>query len=231
MIVAEDDNILALNKPAFLSTLDERETEKISLLKLAKSYNPDVQVCHRLDKETSGIIIFSKYNDIYREISMKFEHRKISKAYHAISEGCHDFKNLEINKPISVNSKGFSKIDFGGGKESLSIFNTLKIYRHFTLIECKPVTGRLHQIRVHLKSANAPIAGDVRYGAQMPMLSALKRKFKLGKFEEEKPIINRVALHAFSISFELGVKKYHLEAAYPKDFKTFQTLLEKYDQI
>lgn len=220
-----------MNKPAFLSTLDERETERISLLRLAKSYNTDLQVCHRLDKETSGIILFSKNNEIYREISILFEHRKISKVYHAICQGNHNFKNFEINKPLSTNSKGFSKIDFGGGKESLSIINTLKVYKHFTLLECKPITGRLHQLRVHLKSVNAPISADERYGAEMPLLSSFKRKFKLGKFEDEKPIINRVALHAFSLNFELCGKKYCLEAPYPKDFKTFCTLLEKYDQI
>lgn len=222
---------MALNKPAHISTLDERDTEKNYLLKIAKGYLPEVQACHRLDKETSGVIIFSKNNKVYRDISILFEKRKVTKTYHAISEGCHNFNNIEINKPISINSKGFSKIDYHGGKDSLSYFNTLKIYKHYSLIECKPVTGRLHQIRVHLKSANAPIAGDVMYGGKLPMLSSFKRKYNLAKYEEEKPIINRVSLHAYSISFELYGKKYFFRAEYPKDIRAFLTLLEKYDKM
>lgn len=163
---------------------------------------------------------------------MLFEARKVTKKYHAISQGSHNFINLEINKPLSVNSKGFSKIDFGSGKQSLSIINTLKNFKDYSLLECSPVTGRLHQLRVHLKSVNAPIAGDLQYGGILPMLSSFKRKYKLSKFEdEEKPIINRVALHAYSIKFELEGKEYFFEAPYPKDFNALMTLLEKYDKF
>ena len=88
MIVAEDDHIVAINKPAFLSTLDERDETKKSLLGLARKQWPDIQVCHRLDKETSGIILLAKNNEVYRQMAIKFEHRKVTKWYHAVAEGC-----------------------------------------------------------------------------------------------------------------------------------------------
>ncbi len=231
LIVAEDDHIVALNKPAYLSTLDERDETKKSLLGLARKQWPDIQVCHRLDKETSGIILFAKNNGVYREMAKQFEHRKITKWYHAIAEGCHHFDQLEINKPLKINAKGYAKIDFREGKESLTMANTLEIFKHFTLLQCYPFTGRMHQIRVHLKSQNAPLASDVQYGGSMPMLSKIKRKFSLSKDTEEQPIMNRVALHAKSLHFTLYEKEYKLEANYPKDFGTFLKLLYKYDTI
>lgn len=231
MIVAEDEHIVAINKPAFLSTLDERDETKKSLLGMARKQWHDIQVCHRLDKETSGIILFAKNPEVYRLMAMQFEHRKITKWYHAIAEGVHHFNQLEIDKPLKTNAKGFAKIDFGEGKESLTIVDTIEIFRHFTLLQCYPFTGRLHQIRVHLKSQNAPLAADLQYGGSMPMLSKIKRKYSSGKDTEEQPMMDRVALHARSLHFELYDKKYELEAEYPKDFGTLLKLLRKYDMV
>jgi 23S rRNA pseudouridine955/2504/2580 synthase len=230
IIVYEDDHVVALNKPAFLSTLDERDETKKSLLGIARQHWEGIKVCHRLDKETSGIILFAKTDDAYREMAIRFEHRKVTKWYHAIAEGRHQFEQLEIDKPLKINSKGYAKIDFREGKESLTIVNTLEIFRHYSLIQCYPFTGRLHQIRVHLKSQNAPLAADLQYGGSMPMLSDLKRKFSLAKDAEEQPIMNRVALHSHSLYFDLYGKNYELHAEYPKDFGIFLKLLRKYDQ-
>lgn len=229
MIVYEDEHVVALNKPAYLSTLDERDETKKSLLRLAKAEWPDIQVCHRLDKETTGIIILAKTKEVYREMAIKFEHRKVTKWYHAVVEGCHSFEQLEIDKPLKINSKGYAKIDFREGKDSLTIVNTLEIFRHYTLVQCYPFTGRLHQIRVHMASQNAPLVSDIDYGGKMPMLSHIKRKYSSGKDAEEQPIMDRVALHARSLFFELYDKSYALEAEYPKDFATLLKLLKKYD--
>lgn len=173
----------------------------------------------------------AKNNVVYREMAISFERRKVTKWYHGIAQGRHHFESMEIDKPLKINSKGYAKIDHSEGKESLTIVNTLEIFGHYTLVKCYPFTGRLHQIRVHLKSQNAPLASDLQYGGSLPMLSQLKRKFSLSKDTEEHPIMSRVALHARSLHFELFGKNYELEAEYPKDFATFLKLLGKYDKL
>lgn len=230
MLIYEDDEVVALNKPPHLSTLDERDETKKSLLRIAQVRWPEIQVCHRLDKETSGILILAKNKKVYRDMAMLFENRKVTKWYHAVAEGAHHFDQMEIDKPLKINSKGYAKIDYREGKDSLTVVDTLKMYKHFTLVQCYPFTGRLHQIRVHLASQNAPLAGDVYYGGSMPMLSDIKRKYASGKNAEELPMMQRVALHACSLHFELNGKSYALSAPYPKDFATFLKLLDKYDQ-
>ncbi|MCB9251125.1 MAG: RluA family pseudouridine synthase [Flavobacteriales bacterium] len=229
LIVFENNDFLAINKPPDISTLDERDPERPSILgKLRESYS-DYQICHRLDKETSGLLLISKRNDVYRTFTGMFEKREITKWYHGIAEGNHVFRDFEIDKPIKISSKGYSRINYREGKESLTIVNTEETFMHFTLLRCYPFTGRLHQIRVHLQSQNASLAGDPHYGGHYPMLSELKRKFNLSRTGEETPMISRVALHARSLHFTYANEKFDLEAPYPKDFDIFLKLLRKYD--
>lgn len=229
-ILYEDEGLLAINKPAGIASLDERSGEGTNLLQLARQYVETAQLCHRLDKDTSGVLLVAKNPETYRQVSMALESREVTKVYHAVVEGTFAFNNLSVDFPIYVDSMGKVKIDRAKGKESQTIFNTLRFYNHFTLVECRPVTGRMHQIRVHLASQFAPICNDTLYGGKPPYLSALKRKFKLGKSEEEQPMIRRFALHAYSIEIPIeNGKKRLIQAPYPKDFDVFIKLLEKYD--
>ncbi len=229
LILFENDHYIVINKPPFLSTLEDRNDPE-NVLSLAKAYWEDAQVCHRLDKETSGALAIAKHPEAYRHFSISLEKRRVKKVYHAVLNGIHDFQDIEANQPIhSSNSK--SRVDFREGKPSLTLIKTLAHFKSTTLVKCFPVSGRLHQIRVHLAYLHAPIACDPLYGGEPIFLSSVKKKFKMAKDEEEQPLIKRVALHAYSLSFkdlgEEGEEIVEIEAPYPKDFEVLVKQLRK----
>lgn len=231
LILFENTDLIVVNKPPFLSSLDEREGGDINMLRLAKNYWPDAQVCHRLDKETSGALVFAKNPEAYRSVSMQFEKRQVKKVYHAVIDGTHVFENLMVDLPILNLGKGNVTISRQEGKRAETWFNSLKYFKHYTLVECKPVTGRMHQIRIHLATQRASIAGDETYKGKPVLLSDLKRNYRLGKDQEELPIMKRFALHAFEIALKINPEEeITVNAPYPKDFETLIKLLEKFDQ-
>jgi 23S rRNA pseudouridine955/2504/2580 synthase len=231
IILFENDDLIVVNKPPFLSSLDDRDGGEINLLRLAKQYVADAQICHRLDKETSGAIIIAKNPEAYRFVSMQFEHREVSKIYHAIINGSHQFDDLLVDLPIlNLGNKNVA-ISKQDGKAAQTYFKSLVFFKHYTLVECKPITGRMHQIRIHLASQRAAIAGDEMYGGQPVMLSDIKRGYKLGKDQEELPIMKRFALHAKEVSFKINPgTEISVHAPYPKDFATLLKLLDKFDR-
>lgn len=226
LIVWEDADYVAVNKPPFLSTLNDR-TDPVNLLALAKQYIPDAQACHRLDKDTSGVIMFARNPEAYRHLSIQFEKREVEKFYHAIVDGIHDFKDHLVDAPIAKADDGTVKISKRDGKPAQTYFSTVKAYRMHTLLECRPVTGRTHQIRIHLSVLNASITGDEQYGGKPFFLSAIKRGFNLKKFTDEQPLMKRMALHAKALVFRniTGVMV-KVEVPYPKDFKALVRQLE-----
>ncbi len=230
LIIFENDDLIVINKPPFISSLDDREGGEINILRMAKHYSADAQVCHRLDKETSGVLIIAKNPASYRHVSMQFEHRKVTKVYHAIINGTHRFDNLLVDLPIlNMGNKNVS-VNRQDGKPAETYFSSLVYFKHYTLTECKPVTGRMHQIRIHLATQKASIAGDDLYGGKSVFLSELKRGYRLGKDQEELPIMKRFALHAKQVTFKINeTDEMTFEAPYPKDFATLLKLLEKFD--
>lgn len=230
-IIHEDEDFLAVNKPPYVSSLQERLAGKKipNLLAMAREYNEKLQLCHRLDKETSGVLLMSKNSDAYRWAAMQFEARNVGKIYHAVACGVHKFEQTEINLPIAKVGNAMAAIDREKGKPATTYFNTLKAFRGFTLVECIPVTGRMHQIRIHLKCLRAPIVQDEAYGGKPIYLSNIKRDFKLKGIEEEQPLISRVALHAKQLIMPIGENAMlELEAPYPKDIKALINQLERY---
>lgn len=225
LLIFEDEDFFLVNKPPFVSTLDDR-VEKTNMLALAKDYSSDAQACHRLDKDTSGVLAFAKNPEAYRHLSMQFEHREVNKVYHAVADGIHRFQDQLVDAPILKQDDGIVKLS-RQGKEAQTYFTTLKPYRQHTLIECRPVTGRMHQIRIHLASLGASIAGDEQYGGKPVLLSQLKRGFNLKKYTEEQPLMKRMALHAFSLEFSLiSGETTRFEAPYPKDIGALVRQLE-----
>ncbi len=231
LIIYEDKDIVAINKPPFIASLHERFDSNVqSIIQLVKDVNPDYALCHRLDRETSGVMLVAKNADAYRDLAIQFEKRTVKKIYHAVVSASVALENLVVDLPLFTDSKRRVQISKKSGKPSLTIFNTLKQYKHFSLLACEPQTGRLHQIRVHAASQNLPLVCDELYGGKVPELSLIKRKVKYGADETNKPMMSRVALHAFSISFSSPDKGLvSISAPYPKDFNVLIKLLEKYD--
>lgn len=217
-IIFENSDYLLINKPPFISTLEDRNDD-VNILKSVREQYPDAQVGHRLDKDTSGILAVALNPEAYRNISMQLEHREASKVYHAVAEGNHNFKDEKVDAPILKQADGKVKIS-REGKMAETWFTSLEHFKGYTFVECRPVTGRMHQIRIHLASLKAPIAGDEQYGGHPVLLSALKRNYNLKRDTIEEPLIKRMALHAFSLEFSgLDGKMLKGEAPYPKDFR------------
>ncbi len=227
-ILFENEDYIVINKPPYISTLDERTGDRPSILRMAKAYSFDTQAGHRLDKETSGVLALAKNPEAYRHLSMQFEHRQVEKVYHAVVNGTEVLEGVNVYLPILPLKDGSVRIDTQLGKEAETFFNTLAIYKRHSLVECRPVTGRMHQIRIHLTCLKMPIVQDAQYGGAPIFLSQIKRKFNLKQDTEELPLIQRVALHAYSLTFALlNGEMLTVVAPYPKDIQALVTQLQK----
>ncbi len=218
LIIFENQNYLIINKPAGLTTLADRNNSQ-NILALARKLDPHLQTCHRLDKETSGVMVLARNPEAYRFLAMQFEDRTVDKIYYAVVDGLHNFQDKVIDVPLMSNRSGVTKVSMRHGKESKTIVTTLQTFRWHSLLECKPVTGRMHQIRAHLAHLGAPVVGDKHYRGKTLYLSSVKKNYRPKKYQLELPLIKRPPLHAFRINFEnTDGQQIIQEAPYPKDF-------------
>ena len=231
IIIHEDDNILVVNKPLGVASLDDKNNRNLNTL--AKAHNPDLQLSHCLDKLTSGVLVMAKNPEAYRDIAIQFQRREVSKNYLTIVKGTHHFKEMEVDLALQIgtNHKVFPNKQLG--KKAQTFFSTKRNFRNYTVISCRPVTGRMHQIRVHLAAQNYPIIGDELYGGEDIYLSGLKRNYSWSNKREERPINHGFLLHAESISFKHPQTEEMVtyEAPLPKNFKVTLKLLEKFNGI
>lgn len=231
-IVFENEDFIALNKPSGLLSIPDRKGTDISLKVLLKENYGEIFTVHRLDKETSGLIIFAKNEATHKHLSGQFESRQTKKIYRGLVIGSLLEKKGSINFPIAEHpALNGTMIVHRKGKESLTDYEVLEDFGIYSWLQFQIHTGRTHQIRVHMKESGHPIVCDTLYGDGKPVLvSSLKTKFKLSKdAEEEKPILNRLALHAFQLSFkDTGGDMIELEAPLPKDIRaTLQQLAKR----
>ncbi len=232
-IIFEDDSIVILSKPAGVLTIPDRyDKEAVNLRKLLETKYGKIFVVHRLDRDTSGVMIFAKDAESHRILNQQFQDNQVEKLYHVVVSGIVPKDEISIDIPLVADSFKLGQTKPSSrGKQSLTILKVLEHYRIATLVECNLITGRHHQIRVHCKAIGHPLLVDALYSETKEFfLSSIKRKFNLKKDSVELPVISRVSMHSSKISFLHPVtnEKVTYEAPYPKDFQAMLRVLRKY---
>jgi len=231
-VLFEDDTILVLDKPSGLLVLPDRYDPSIPNLKsLLEEDRGQIYVVHRIDRETSGVIIFAKTEESHRSLNSQFESRATEKEYLAICRGDAQNPEGDVDLPLSEDraKRGKMRVDRTDGKKAITKYSVVEQFNRFTLIEAEPRTGRTHQIRVHLSAVDLPILGDSLYGGGKGFfLSEIKPVYR--KKAEEKPLLDRTALHAFRISINHPTtnQRISFEADLPKDMRIVLNYLRKF---
>jgi 23S rRNA pseudouridine1911/1915/1917 synthase len=230
-IIFENNYFVAINKPAGLLSIPDRFGKDPSVKSILHEQYGKIYTVHRLDKDTSGLIIFAKDEVTHKDLSKKFEGRDVEKFYLGLVNGTMMNREGTIDVPIMEKpGKTTLMMTHKKGKSSVTDYKVLEEFGLFSWVQFQIHTGRTHQIRVHAKYLANPIVCDELYGDGQPvLLSSIKRKFKLSKNElEERPLLNRLALHSYQIKFtDAEGNKHELEAPLSKDLKALLQQLRK----
>ena len=229
-IIFSNEDFIAINKPSGLLSIPDRLGQEVSLKVLLEAQYGKVYTVHRLDKDTSGLILFALNEQAHKTLSVLFEGREMNKQYVGLVNGRLMHQSGSIDAPIMEHpAQNGTMMTHQKGKPSLTDYTLLEQFQQYAWVQFRIHTGRTHQIRVHMKHIGHSILGDVLYGdGKLLYLSQLKKNFKLSKKElDERPILGRLALHAFSISFTYKDQPLVLEAALPKDLHASLQQLRK----
>jgi 23S rRNA pseudouridine1911/1915/1917 synthase len=230
-IIFENEHFIAINKPSGLLSIPDRFGKDPSLKTILQEQFGKIYTVHRIDRDTSGLIIFAKDETTHKDLSQKFEGRDVEKYYLGLVNGTMMNRDGTIDVPImEAPGKTTLMITNKKGKPSITNYNVLDEFGLYSMVQFQILTGRTHQIRVHAKYIGNPIVCDELYGDGQPvLLSSIKRKFKLSKNElEERPLLNRLALHSSQLKFtDAEGTRHELEAPLSKDLKALITQLKK----
>jgi tRNA pseudouridine32 synthase/23S rRNA pseudouridine746 synthase len=209
-----DEALLVINKPAGLPTLvDGYQRQAPYLVGLLNETYGRVWVVHRLDKDTSGVIVFARTAQAHRELNTQFEQRQAKKVYHALVIEQPEWDEMVIDLPLRPNGdrRHRTVIDPQNGKPAITELRVLERYPGYTLIEATPRTGRTHQIRAHLAAVGHPLAADALYRGP--------GRLRPDPATDNLPL-DRLGLHAYSLVLihPLSGKTQRFEAPYPPDF-------------
>ncbi len=234
ILVKEENEYIIVNKPAgVLSIPDRFDHNKLNIFGFLQRFYPEIYSVHRLDRETSGILIYAKTKEIHRYLSQGFEKRTIDKYYLALVNGIVTDDTGLIDKKIDKDKfRPGRMIVSGSGKESQTEYRVVERFDQCSLVEAKLLTGRTHQIRVHFQALGYPLLVDPDYGGKEAVfISDVKgKKFNIGKYVEEQPIMSRVSLHAWRLQFTLPESEEIItyEVDPPKDFRALLNQLRKW---
>src|ERR1700722_9127463 len=231
-ILFENDDFIALDKPAGLLSIPDRQGKEPSLKSQLRARYGNIFTVPRLDRDTSGAIIFAKNEATHKYLSKIFEERSVEKIYQGLVLGTPPKEKDSIDLPIMEHpTKPGVMVINRRGKASLTDCELLETIGPYSLLQFRIHTGRTHQIRIHMHSIGNPIAGDDLYGDGKPIfLSSIKRNFKRSKTEEaERPLPARPALPSQRLHFtDANGEPYTIEAPLPKDLRALVQQLRKW---
>jgi RluA family pseudouridine synthase len=232
-ILFEDDSVVAFDKPAGLLVAPDRwDKERPNLMALIHArISPQIFNAHRLDADTSGIVLCAKTKLVLNKLCAQFERGEIEKEYLALVRGRPALEKGSIREPLMPDPSRPGKIRASRhGKPAHTDYEIERAFRGFALLRLRPRTGRTHQLRVHMKCLGCPIVADPWYSDGRPLfLSEFKRGYKPSR-GEERPLLARLALHAQRLKFEHPATgaRVEIEAPVPDDFAVALAQLAKW---
>jgi 23S rRNA pseudouridine955/2504/2580 synthase/23S rRNA pseudouridine1911/1915/1917 synthase len=233
-ILYRDEDVVGISKPSGLLSIPDRYNHSLpSVASMLERAFKKVYTIHRLDKQTSGVMVWALNEHSHKKLNIQFEKREVNKYYHVLIRGTVIREEGVIDLPLTPHPSGDGRmVIHKKGKPSRTRFKLLAQYRNFALVEAEILTGRTHQIRVHFQAAGMPLAVDTLYGEKSGIfLSEFKRKYRHSGDKVERPLISRLTLHASKLVFKHPATNIEimLEADYPKDFKAVVNQLEKWN--
>jgi RluA family pseudouridine synthase len=244
-VLHEDEHLLALDKPSGLLTSPDRDDpDRPNLTRLLHAAIAEgkpwarerglsyLMNAHRLDFETSGVILLAKSKPVLVQLADLFGSEKPARKYGALVQGEPPAAEFESNARLAPHpaNPAIIRVDQKRGKKALTLFEVRERFDGWSWLECRPLTGRTHQIRVHLRSLRLPIVGDALYGGKPLWLSRLKSDYRLKPDREERPLIGRLALHAKELALTHPVtgQVVSVAAPLPNDIVVGLKYLRKY---